>query len=98
MTDTISMSSLVQIIKDIRSGSEKIEYILMSIDDFIEMMRNDDLRDETNTINQSYENELLQSNEAILSRSLCILGISIRTSEYVPQGSICKVLTHMSIR
>lgn len=90
MIDTISMSSLVQIIKDICNGYEKIEYILMNIDDFTEMMRNDDLRRTTNTMGLS-EDELLLSDAFLVRRPLCIFGIPIRPSKYICQGDICKV-------
>ncbi len=83
MTNTMSMSSLVQIVKDIRNNSEQIEYVLMNTDDFAEMVRNDDLRHVADIAGH---------------KPPCIFGISIRTSEYIRQGDICKVLKHVSIR
>jgi hypothetical protein len=89
----ISMSYLIKAIRNLISIYEPIDHLLMYPDDFIEMMKNDDLRDETDIINPEYEIDYsTMSDKEILELPLCIFGIPIRTSEYAKPGKISRVV------
>lgn len=88
----ISMSDLIKTIRGLFNSPELVDHLLMYPDDFIMMMKDDDLRDDACVVNPQCRDEFLMSDEAILGRSLCLLGLPIRTSEHVRPGKIFKVV------
>ncbi len=91
----ISMEQLWSVIKDIRSNDDEaklIDHILLCPEDFIEMIKNDQLSEKALAFNPQCEDEYLMLDNEVLHRKLCIIGIPIRTSEHVKSGKILKVL------
>lgn len=94
--DSISMSRLLETVRFLLNnpnGPEFVDHLLMYPDDFIMMMKDDDLRDDVDVVNPQCRDETFMSDEEILGRGLCLLGLPIRTSEHVRPGKIFKVVS-----